>query len=228
MITDAGGQETEVVLVVDDDDAFLETLIEILTSVGIRSVRAGSVSEAVRLQADYLPAVIIVDERLPDGSGTEFAHKTIGHSPDTIVIVITGHAALATATNSVGSFFAYLVKPVAPQVFLQTVEHALARHRTRAVEVVADEAARKISVGIAQSRRLVKLAIGIGLAVVMSLTGLQTYEIVSLNNELNTVTTNQSANKTIFQQTQREAAKTYTLVCGIADTYHVTVCKTVP
>ena len=82
--------------------------------------------------------------------------------------------------------------------------------------------------GVAQSRRLVKIAVGIGLAVVVSLTGLQIFEIVSLNNELNTISTNQAANRLTFAQTQREAAKTYTLVCDIAKTYNVSICPVTP
>jgi len=119
----------EVVLVVDDNEPLRESLIRVIESAGIRAAGAGSVSDAVRLQAVHLPAVAVVDERLPDGSGTEFAHMVKERYPDTLVIILTGYATLDTAVDAVGKFYAYLVKPVAPKVFLQTVEDALARRR---------------------------------------------------------------------------------------------------
>jgi diguanylate cyclase (GGDEF)-like protein len=122
-------EDGEVVLVVDDNDPLRESLIRMLKSAGIRSVGASSVQDALRLQAVHLPVVAVVDERLPDGSGSEFAHVIKEHNPDTLVIILTGHATLETAVEAVGQFYAYLVKPVAPQVFLQTVEDALARRR---------------------------------------------------------------------------------------------------
>lgn len=93
---------------------------------------------------------------------------------------------------------------------------------------VATEAGRRIDVGIAQSRRLVRLAVGVGLVVVMSLTGLQVYEIAALNSEINTITVNQAANRVTFQQTQKAAAKTYILACDIVKVRLPTVCDTAP
>jgi CheY-like chemotaxis protein len=44
-------EDGEVVLVVDDNEPLRESLSEVLKSAGIRSVDAGSVHDALRLQA---------------------------------------------------------------------------------------------------------------------------------------------------------------------------------
>jgi len=43
------------------------------------------------------------------------------------VLLLTGYASIDSAVASVGQLDAYLIKPVAPQVFLQTIRNALAR-----------------------------------------------------------------------------------------------------
>jgi len=122
-------EDGEVVLIVDDNESLRESLSEVLKSAGIRSVDAGSAHDALRLQAIHLPTVAVVDYRLPDGSGIELAHTIKERNPDTSVIILTGFATLDTAVDAVGQFDAYLIKPVAPQMFIRTVVNALAHRR---------------------------------------------------------------------------------------------------
>ncbi len=97
-----------------------------LTSAGIQSVGAGSYQEGVSLQAVHLPAVVVIDHRLPDGSGTDLARAIKERNPETVVIILTGFAAPGTPADPDGKFFAYLVKPVRSAEFVQIVRDALA------------------------------------------------------------------------------------------------------
>ena len=116
----------QVVLVVDDNEPVRESLCRMLTSVGIRSVGANSYQEAVSLQAVHLPAVAVIDHRLPDGSGTELARAIKERNPETVVIILTGFAAPGTPVDPDGQFYAYLIKPVRSTEFVQIVRDALA------------------------------------------------------------------------------------------------------
>ena len=121
--------DAEVVLVVDDEEPLRESVRAVLKSVGIRSVGASSVREALRLQAIHLPAAAVVDYQLPDGSGIELARQLKELCPDSPVLLLTGHVTLDSALAAVGQLDAYLTKPVPPETLLQSVIHSLVRHR---------------------------------------------------------------------------------------------------
>lgn len=82
------------VMLVDDHEIVrtgLRTLLERrdqFTIVG----EAGSVEEAVAMAADVKPDVIVMDIRLPDGSGVEATREIRGDNPETRVIMLTSYA----------------------------------------------------------------------------------------------------------------------------------------
>jgi DNA-binding NarL/FixJ family response regulator len=53
---------------------------------------AGSVAEAVRLAADLLPTVVIMDLRLPDGSGLDATRQLRSAMPEVGIVVLTMYA----------------------------------------------------------------------------------------------------------------------------------------
>jgi diguanylate cyclase (GGDEF)-like protein len=116
-----------VVLVVDDDEAARQALIDVCATVGIRAVGAASGEEALQLQATARPAVVVCDFRLPDLNGVDLAGELKAADPDLPVLMLTGFASVESAVASVGQLDAYLIKPVPPQMFIQSVRHALAR-----------------------------------------------------------------------------------------------------
>jgi len=118
---------SSLVLVVDDDEAIRQSLIDVLATSGIRALGCGRTDDALELQAIHHPAVVVVDYRLPDGSGIELARTLKERDPEVPVLLLTGYASLDSAVASVGQLDAYLIKPVAPQTFLQTTQNALAR-----------------------------------------------------------------------------------------------------
>jgi two-component system response regulator RegA len=120
----------EVVLVVDDNDPLRKGLCRMLESAGIRSVGASSFQDAVRLQAIHLPAVAVLDARLPDGSGSDLADAIKERNPETRVIMLTGFAALDRPVDAVERFYAYLIKPVRSVEFVQVVRDALAERQS--------------------------------------------------------------------------------------------------
>ena len=120
----------DLVLVVDDDVAMRESLVELLQLEGLTTVQAGRVDEGFNLFTSRHPAVVVLDHHLPDGTGTELAGKIKDRDPDTPVLLLTGFASLDTAAEAVGRLDAYLIKPVAPKAFLKAVTEALARRRS--------------------------------------------------------------------------------------------------
>ena len=117
------------ILVVDDNEALLANLREILEGAGYEVLPAGSGSAALK-QARGGFEVALVDLRLPDGNGTTLASQLKQVSPEGEIVLFTGFATLETAIAAVrAGAFAYLVKPCATPELLLTIEQALRQVR---------------------------------------------------------------------------------------------------
>src|SRR3569832_2737911 len=100
------------VLLVDDDVLFRSQAQELISQEGFQISAVGSL-EAARAQLDHMmPHLVLVDLLLPDGEGLDLA-KEIPRSCFLKVVLITGHACVASAVDAVRCFvFDYLTKPL--------------------------------------------------------------------------------------------------------------------
>jgi CheY-like chemotaxis protein len=63
------------VYVIEDDRMMQRLLSELAASVGLRPRAFGRLSAARRALRERLPAVLLVDDDLPDGRGTDLVHE---------------------------------------------------------------------------------------------------------------------------------------------------------
>jgi two-component system, NtrC family, sensor histidine kinase HydH len=118
-------------LVVDDNAALAENLGEILDAAGYHTRSADSCAEARGVLNTPLD-VALIDLHLPDGDGRSLTLDIKSAHPDAEVILLTGHATIESAAESVrAGAFAYLLKPCATPELLLTVEQALRQVRLR-------------------------------------------------------------------------------------------------
>ncbi|MEI7447782.1 MAG: sigma-54 dependent transcriptional regulator [Burkholderiales bacterium] len=101
------------VLIVDDEANSAEMLAAVARGEGFTTSVAGSLREA-RQQLLMMPAqVVLLDLRLPDGSGLDLFEDT-GLRGGAEIVLITGHASLDTSIQALRVGAAdYLTKPVA-------------------------------------------------------------------------------------------------------------------
>jgi diguanylate cyclase (GGDEF)-like protein len=121
--------EDGLVLIVDDDLSLRQSLVDVLAVEGVASIVAGRAADALEMVESQDPAVVVVDYHLPDGTGIDLAQTIKGIRPDTPVLLLTGHVTVDIALAAVGQLDAYLIKPIAPVVFVQSVLSALTRRR---------------------------------------------------------------------------------------------------
>lgn len=117
------------ILLIDDDPVVRETVGEVLREHGhhVDPVEGGEAALA-RFGRSRPVDLAIVDYRLPDISGLDLLRRIKTRSPDTEVILMTGHASLDSALAAMaGDASSYLVKPVDTAQLLSTVDRALAR-----------------------------------------------------------------------------------------------------
>lgn len=113
--------------IVDDDEAVCDALAALLETSGYSTRAFKTLAELRREIVASLPAVILLDVRLPDGSGVDFLPELLSSHPNAVVIVMTGHGdvSLAVAAMKAGARD-FLEKPFDPHELLAAVESALA------------------------------------------------------------------------------------------------------
>jgi len=111
------------VLIVDDDENTREALAAISRAEGFTTAAAGSIAEARIQLVRQRPDVVMMDLRLPDGSGMDLFDDLEDRS-SIETILITGHASVETAVEALRMGASdYLTKPVN----LQRLKQILAR-----------------------------------------------------------------------------------------------------
>jgi putative nucleotidyltransferase with HDIG domain len=99
------------VLVVDDDSAFRTMVCQILADRGYEAVAAPNATEALKNAGDGSFLAAVVDLVMPDMGGIELADKLKAQSPDTEVVILTGHGDMGSAIAGIQQgVFDYLQK----------------------------------------------------------------------------------------------------------------------
>ena len=102
------------ILVIDDDEAVRKTSVDLLQARGHTAIAASSVREGLRMFADIHPVLVLLDLKLPDGTGIDVLRELQRQAPGTPVVVISGRGSVAEAVEAmkVGATD-FLEKPVA-------------------------------------------------------------------------------------------------------------------
>ena len=110
-------------LVIDDDDGVRKTCVELLEARGHKTLSAASVGEGLRLFSEHKPAAVLLDLRLPDGTGIDVLRELQRQAPGTPVVVISGHGSVAEAVEAmkVGATD-FLEKPVSRERLFQILD----------------------------------------------------------------------------------------------------------
>ena len=119
------------VLVVDDDDANRYYKAHVLAKRGYHVLEAGRGADALRIvDADH-PALVLLDVRLPDGSGIDVCGEIKARQPGTFVLQTSAAFTRGKdrAAGLVGGADSYLVEPIEPDELLATVDSLLRLHR---------------------------------------------------------------------------------------------------
>ena len=137
----------ERILVVDDDQAIRWTLTEALQMWGFAPVEAGSVADALTQFNAELPAAVLLDIDLPDGSGLDVLREIKRERPEAIVIMITGNVQVDNTISALrGGAYDFIGKPVNLEELRVTIRNAIeASHLRTEVEQVRKERAREFN-----------------------------------------------------------------------------------
>jgi putative nucleotidyltransferase with HDIG domain len=121
----------ENVLFVDDEKNILNSLERLFSDSDLTVLKANSAREALQLIGEREIAVLVSDNRMPGMSGIELLTCLKELSPETVKILMTGHADLSTALEAIniGEVFRFIVKPWENETLIQTVLEGLNQYR---------------------------------------------------------------------------------------------------
>ena len=113
------------ILIVDDELNICEACVRSLSKMNYDVQYALNGYDALKMMEEYPFELVITDLKMHRLGGMEVLHRIKEAHPDTMVIVITGYATVASAVEAmkIGAFD-YLPKPFTPQEIRAVVLHA--------------------------------------------------------------------------------------------------------
>ncbi|MGA7177969.1 MAG: response regulator transcription factor [Thiobacillaceae bacterium] len=100
------------ILLIDDDEDFLQVLARALTRRGLEVLAASSPEDARVMWSAACPDYAVVDLKLGQDSGLNLIHEAQMRCPAMSVVMLTGYASIATAVEAVKlGAVNYLAKP---------------------------------------------------------------------------------------------------------------------
>ncbi len=148
--------DARVVALVDDDDGARTSTTWFLEGEGYRVLPYPSGDAFLRACVPDQVSCVLLDLRMPGRSGLDVLRALVGRENAPPVVVLTGHADLATAVEAMKLKAADIIeKPYPPEALMAALGSALARHeRSRAARAAARDA-RVLVDGLSERQRQV-------------------------------------------------------------------------
>ena len=130
------------ILCVDDEPLILDSLESVLRR-SYFVVTAKSANDGLALMTQKGPfAVVLSDMRMPGMDGAKFLAKAKEIAPDTVRMLLTGYAEMASAIAAVneGHIFRFLTKPCPSPLLLNAIRDAVRQHElTTAQKILLEQ-----------------------------------------------------------------------------------------
>lgn len=119
------------ILCVDDEPNILSALRRLLRSQKCRILTASSGAEGLEICETEQVDMVISDMRMPEMDGARFLEKVRERWPQTIRLLLTGHADIQSILDAInrGEIYRYLTKPWDDNDIILTIRHALERQQ---------------------------------------------------------------------------------------------------
>ncbi len=121
-----------VVFVIDDDASMCQALQRLFRSVGLQAQVFGSTEEFLNTKLPDVATCLVLDVRLPGGSGLDFQTELAKAKIHVPIIFITGHGDIPMSVKAMkAGAVEFLTKPFRDQELLDAIQVALNRDRAR-------------------------------------------------------------------------------------------------
>ena len=113
------------VLIVEDEPTPRKFLTKILRKHGYETVEAENLAIAHKVLDQDAADIVLLDIKLPDGSGFTLLDRIVQESPSLPVIVATGYGDIAMAVDAMqNGAFDFIAKPIDAPILIRSLENA--------------------------------------------------------------------------------------------------------
>jgi len=120
------------VVIIDDDAEFRDSVARLLRSVAINIQQFSSVSDFLKADLPEGPTCLVLDVRMPGGSGLDLQRDLAAANRQLPIVFITAHGDIPMTVQAMkGGAIEFLTKPFRDQDLLDAVGAGLARDRAR-------------------------------------------------------------------------------------------------
>ena len=120
------------ILVVDDEEGILKSIVGILQDEGYGTITARDGREALQIYQTEAPDALLLDIWMPDMDGIEVLKRLQEFDADSAVVVISGHGTISTAIKAVRlGAFDFIEKPLSMEILLVILDKALEHRRLK-------------------------------------------------------------------------------------------------
>ena len=118
-------------LLVDDEENILRSLVRLLRSDGYRILTATGGEAGLQVLANNEVHVILSDQRMPGMSGSEFLSQAKDRCPETVRMVLSGYSDMAAVTDAInrGNIYKFLLKPWDDDLLRANIREAFERYQ---------------------------------------------------------------------------------------------------
>jgi FixJ family two-component response regulator len=128
-------QEQPIVYLVDDDVSVRDAVEDLLRSVGLEAQSFASTQDFLRSKRRDAPGCIVLDVRLPGGSGLEIQNALAKAGNELPIVFISGHSNIPISVRAMkAGAIEFLTKPLNEQELLDAVQAGIERDRARRQE----------------------------------------------------------------------------------------------
>jgi formate transporter len=121
----------EKMLVIDDDEIVLRSCRRIFETEGFEVTTTGNPQEGLNLVTEKAFDVILVDWMMPGFDGMDVVEEIDKRSPNSAMVMISGHASVGRATEAMKrGAMDYVPKPFKPQEIIEVVKKSVRRKVT--------------------------------------------------------------------------------------------------
>ena len=123
----AGAPKKHSILFVDDEPEVTRGIRLALRKMPYKVLTANSAAEGLEILAEEHVDVVVSDERMPEMGGAEFLTVVRQRWPETVRLILSGHASLESAIGAINEagIYRFLVKPCAPDELAFCLAQAL-------------------------------------------------------------------------------------------------------
>ncbi|HMK44537.1 MAG TPA: response regulator [Dissulfurispiraceae bacterium] len=123
------------VLLVDDEVEFASALAERLHYRNYNATAVFNANDAVQVARKEFPDVMVVDLKLPGGSGLEIVEAIRQFDPEVAVILLSGHGSITSKELlESGSITDYAVKPIDIEELVEKIDRAKQIHDAQVIK----------------------------------------------------------------------------------------------